>query len=190
MFLGDFFLLPYEDASGNWWYISPLSGSLIKSPTKPKSRELPKKVLHALDACSNPYECIWTPNKANFKLKEENLRLPIKFDRLFFFLGNKNFLLSVIFSLINRPLVKNSLEAFSLISELPNYKDTIADKCLQRSLLAAKISGSFPSRGVIFIGAEISSGEMHAWIMESNLQPDFEDRSWINYRPLLAITKI
>jgi len=29
---------------------------------------------------------------------------------------------------------------------------------------------------------------MHAWIIENNSQPDFEDRAWINYRPLLAIT--
>jgi len=41
---------------------------------------------------------------------------------------------------------------------------------------------------VLFIGAEIATYNMHAWIIEDNEQPDFEDRVWINYRPLLAIT--
>ena len=27
---------------------------------------------------------------------------------------------------------------------------------------------------------------MHAWIIESNCNPDFQDREWIMYKPLLA----
>jgi hypothetical protein len=59
---------------------------------------------------------------------------------------------------------------------------------LQRCLLAAKISSSFKKNGVLFIGFSSSIKDMHAWIIEGNIQPDFDDRVWINYKPLLAIT--
>ena len=59
--------------------------------------------------------------------------------------------------------------------------------CLQRSLLVAKVSRSFETRGVIFIGATLHTGDMHAWIIEDNEQPDADDRDWVNYRPLLAL---
>lgn len=187
---GDFFLLPYQDESGFWWYISPWSGSLIRSPSKPALNKIPKKIISAIESCNNPYECQWNPEKQTTDLKTHSLLTANKFDKRFFLLGNSLFYFSVLYSKIHRPIVSSSKEAFSLISELPSHRDSIADKCLQRSLLAAKISASFPSSGVIFIGAEISSGEMHAWIIENNCQPDFEDRSWINYRPLLAITRV
>ena len=59
--------------------------------------------------------------------------------------------------------------------------------CLQRAFLASKISKSFEANGVIFIGAFLPTGDMHAWIIENGIQPDSDDRGWINYRPLLAL---
>jgi hypothetical protein len=55
-------------------------------------------------------------------------------------------------------------------------------------LTVAKCSNSFKKNGVIFIGAHLPLKDMHAWIIEGNHQPDNEDRQWINYVPLMAIT--
>jgi hypothetical protein len=81
----------------------------------------------------------------------------------------------------------NTRLAFSAVSQLPGHKDSNNDRCLQRSLLVAKTSKSFSQSGVLFIGAEFSTGEMHAWVIENQAQPDPDDRTWINYRPLLAL---
>jgi hypothetical protein len=104
-----------------------------------------------------------------------------------FALGNTRFLASVFYAGWNVGLFENTRLAFAAVANLPGHKDSTNDRCLQRSLLAAKISKSFKNSGLLFIGAEFSTGEMHAWIIENGEQPDSDDRTWINYRPLLAI---
>ena len=47
---------------------------------------------------------------------------------------------------------------------------------------------NFKKNGVLFIGAQLPLKSLHAWIIEDNFQPDRDDRQWINYRPLLALT--
>jgi hypothetical protein len=187
--LGGFTLLPFQDQLEQWWYVSPFSGNLIKSTHRPLFFDKRShKINSALDLCVDPYGCEWSPER-NIVNPSKEVRLQIfNANRLFFQLGNRNFFLSVLYSKIRIPIFEKTQDAFSFIAELDGHKNEIADRCLQRSLLAAKISKSFKEKGVILIGAEISSGEMHAWILEDNCQPDFEDRSWINYRPLLAIT--
>jgi hypothetical protein len=187
MGLGGFYLLPFQDSGGSWWYISPWTGNLIKSSEKPIARKKNSRISAALNSCFSPFDCNWNPNPKKVSLSKKNNNLINKANKKLFLLGNNRFFLSVIYSRFRIPIFKNTREAFSHIANIPGHKDMIADRCLQRSLLAAKISQSFKLNGVLFIGAEISSGEMHAWIIEENMQPDFEDRSWINYRPLLAI---
>jgi len=105
----------------------------------------------------------------------------------FFSLGNRRFLASIIYSSLGSRIFENTKIAFSAIAKLPGHMDSLNDRCFQRSLLAAKTSLSFSRHGVLLIGAEFSSGEMHAWIIENGEQPDPDDRTWINFRPLLAI---
>jgi hypothetical protein len=76
-------------------------------------------------------------------------------------------------------------QAISKITEL--YFADAGSDCLQKTLLAAKTSRSFASDGVLFIGANLPTGHMHAWIIEKNTQPDPVDRHWISYQPLFAI---
>lgn len=75
----------------------------------------------------------------------------------------------------------------AVVGGLPDQQVNRTSLCLQRSLLVAKVSQSFKERGVIFVGASLHTGDMHAWIIEDGEQPDAEDRDWVNYRPLLAL---
>ena len=77
-------------------------------------------------------------------------------------------------------------EAITYINSLPPQVELKHRLCLQRAFLSSKISKSFIKEGVIFIGAFLPTGDMHAWIIENGVQPDFDDRGWVNYRPLLA----
>lgn len=175
--------LPHYE-NGSWWYISPISGSLIRSAVPPPfgGGALPQKVIKALSLCDEPYKCNWDPMFASGFCSDKLAQIESKLR----WLGNGNFLLSIIYSSFSNELFDDTKTAFGAISKLPSFVDRRSDQCFLRSLLAAKTSRSFVEDGVFFVGAELSSGEMHAWILESDSQPDHEDRSWVNYRPLLA----
>ncbi len=182
-----FYSLPFHD--GNFlWEISALNGSLLRSEHPSfKRKKLPLKLEKALESINYPYQIKWDFSPSLSEISTINKNKIDKYNRFFFTLSNNRFFLSIFYSLINVKIFQTTREAFSYISTLPNHKYG-SENCFQRSLLAAKISASFKKSGVIFIGAEISTYNMHAWIIEDNEQPDFEDRVWINYKPLLAIT--
>jgi hypothetical protein len=182
--------LPHRQ-DGEWWFISPWSGSLFRSALPPvwaESENLSPRVEAALAICNEPYSCRWSPDLDHPHITiRKNLHLNW-LAKFFIFLGNERFFLSTTCADYNLGLFDTTRQAFAAISALQglSWSD---DACLQRSLLAAMTSRSFVSLGVLFVGAELSTGEMHAWIIENGEQPDSEDRSWINYRPLLAIYK-
>ena len=175
--------LPHKENDA-WWYISPFSGSLIKASSPPPfgGGNLPAKLKEALACCDDPYKCNWYPEVTVTKAESALSRYECKLR----WLGNHNFLFSFVYASWSACLYKDTKEAFAAISNLPSFQSRRADQCFLRSLLAAKTSRSFAKSGVLFIGAELSSGEMHAWILECGSQPDHEDRAWVNYRPLLA----
>ena len=178
--------LPFH--GDGWWYISRFTGSLLHSTHPPPFIGRPiASVIQALEYCNDPYQCEWTPNTDTKKLSIAEMKCLTRADEALFKLGNSNFLLSILYSGLKEPIFDTTKQAFSAIANLPNHQGEVLDKCFQRTLLAAKTSRSFSHGGVIFIGADLSSLEMHAWIIENGQQPDHEDRSWINYRPLLAI---
>jgi hypothetical protein len=181
-----FYRLPYYDGKFQW-EISPLTGNLLKSKyTFFEEKNLPIKIKQALFCIDQPYNVKWS-HLPRFPEIEHSKKDEISsFNRTLFKLGNKNFLLSILYSFYTSSKFKTTTEAFSFISTLENHHYG-SENCFQRSLLAAKISRSFKDKGVLFIGAEICSFNMHAWVIEEDSQPDFEDRVWINYRPLLAI---
>ena len=177
---------------GYWWSISPLTGSLVRSNHNPclfKTR-VPEIVQRALSCCDEPYSCNWSPETITFQLSSKNVSSLEKMNSRLHRIGNKRFLLSYLYAGKSAPLFEDTKEAISAISLLPQQVTARADHCLQRSLLAAKTSKSFAKDGVLFIGASIASADMHAWIIEAGCQPDFEDRNWINFQPLLAIISI
>jgi hypothetical protein len=180
--------LPYFQ-DDHWWYISRWSGSLFSSDYLPPFAQgsPSQKVRNALATCDNPLTCRWSsrhesPRSGSF----DEVRLA-RMNRRFFQLGNRRFLASILYAGWGAGIFSSSRLAFSAVAQLTGHKDSPNDRCLQRSLLVAKSSKSFRCSGVLFIGAEFSTGEMHAWIIEDGEQPDQEDRTWINYRPLLAI---
>lgn len=164
------------------------SGSLFRSPRRPflAPSKIAPKVRDALAICDAPYSCRWSPCRDELAVELDHHLLLCAYSKNLIRMGNQRFLLSTIYAWRNVGIFENTRHAFSAISRLPEFRG-VEDRCLQRSLLAAKTSKTFKQLGVLFIGAELSSGEMHAWIIESGEQPDSEDRTWINYRPLLAL---
>jgi hypothetical protein len=182
-----FYRLPYHDGIF-FWEISPLNGNLLRSKhPSPKIKKNPHKVEDALASINFPYQIKWDSAPLKKEISNSNKNKINIYNNFFFKLNNNRFFLSIAYSFVNATKFQTTREAFSYISTLPLHKYG-GENCFQRSLLAAKISASFKQKGVLFIGAEIATFNMHAWIIEDNEQPDFEDRVWINYRPLLAIT--
>jgi len=172
---------------GKYFFISPFTGNLCSSDKPIETKLSSALVANSLSFCDNPYllEPIQYSQINNIEYKSIN-KLN-KYNKLFMYLGNKRFLLSILYSYINAPLFKNTIEAYDNISLLDNHLNNYDTLCLQRALLAAKTSKTFKKYGTLFIGATLPTWNMHAWIIEGNMQPDRNDRIWIMYRPLLAI---
>jgi Transglutaminase-like superfamily len=173
-----------------WWSVCPLTGGLIRHAVDLlPNREfdpVPAIVHSALRYCDNPFAVI-PPLRL-----EEAVRVPDAFQRKvatwhrrLLHLGNSRFLLSVIYAGFRKLVFEDSRSAVQTICCFPEQFD--GDRCLQRSLLIAKTSRSFQATGVLFIGAQLPTVQMHAWVIDGGLQPDEQDRIWINYRPLLAL---
>lgn len=179
--------LPYFDGN-NLWSICPFTGSLLKVITKKKHNHIsiPTKVSRAIKYCNQPYLC-----KVNdeIKMSQGNLKLLNKLNKMhnrLLKISNNRFYITRLYSSLKNPLFENTSEAITCINLLPLQVELKHQLCLQRAFLAAKTSKSFTKDGVIFIGAFLPTGDMHAWIIENDVQPDYDDRGWINYRPLLA----
>lgn len=179
--------IPYFD--GEYYFeINPFTGNLIRHKNKIGSPSFPKKVIDALFICDNPY--LISPHERDIDdtiLDPHEINTLRRMHNMFMKIGNKRFYFSLVYSKIKKNIFDNTKLALSSIST--NITDQIERRnelCLQRSLLAVKTSKSFRHSGVLFIGASLPTGNMHAWIIESNCNPDRKDREWIMYRPLIA----
>jgi hypothetical protein len=182
------FELPGE-AYGHMWSIRRFSGDLVQyhATTTRQSQQLPQKVLEALKCCAFPFDCVPSITGAEscstIELKPRLISMHQKLLKL----GNHRFLLSRLYASHRVTMFADTREAMNAIAQLPEQRAQHHQLCLQRTLLAAKTSKTFAANGVIFIGAFLPTTSMHAWIIESGRQPDTYDRTWINYRPLLAL---
>lgn len=184
--------LPFEE-DGSWWTICSITGSLIRHPSKPKDvfDRIPLIVKKALTVCDDPYICKWThkiSDKSQDLNSEKQAALVKMHDRLLR-ISSKRFFMSRLYASLRRPMFETTYQAMASISQIPEQFHNREERCLQRSLLAAKTSKSFQEQGVLFIGAMTTNSDMHAWIIENESQPDHEDRGWVNYRPLLALVQ-
>lgn len=59
--------------------------------------------------------------------------------------------------------------------------------CLPRSVFIATTSKRFKEHGTMYIGIFLPSRNMHAWVIEDNLQTDEWDNCWILYQPLIMM---
>jgi hypothetical protein len=174
---------------GYCWSISPLTGSLLRHSSQPKKKlHIPKAVCSGLDICNEPYKCAWGPISSHAKLDASHDIVIRKYNNVLHAIGSKFFLLSRFYAGLSDNIFEDTRQAFGFIAKLPEQISGRENNCLQRTLLAAKTSNSFKKEGVIFIGAQIAASTMHSWIIENGAQPDHQDRIWINYRPLLALT--
>ena len=169
------------------WSICPYTGSLVyeKLTNGNSKTRLPNKVVDALEYCNNPYKCKFN-SEPEIGFPEDRQNRLIGIYKRFVKIGNNRFFFNRVYTSFKKYLFTDTSQAIVNISYLPINADLKRQMCLQRTFLAAKISESFESKGVIFIGAFLPTGDMHAWIIEDGTQPDYNDRVWINYRPLLA----
>ena len=171
------------------WTICPITGSLLRTKVNTDEQQknnIPLKVLKALECCNQPYLC-----RSNNDLKPQQSKLKLnqqinKMHEILLMIGNSRFYLSRLYSCFKQDVFQTTDQALFQINSLDKQIEFKHHLCLQRAFLASKISKSFEANGVIFIGAFLPTGDMHAWIIENGIQPDFDDRGWINYRPLLA----
>ena len=178
-------------AYGHTWSISPFTGNLLLHNAELNlNQKIPLKVAEALDYCNHPYKLkpIEKENE-NFVDKFSNKEIDelIKIYKRFDKIGRQNFYLSFLYAGIKHKCFDDTSVLMSLINHIQTNEQKI-NGCLQKSLCAAKLSKNF-SNGVVFIGALLPLGQMHAWVIEDGVQPDINDRGWINYRPLLALTE-
>jgi hypothetical protein len=171
---------------GKFYHISPYTGNLIQTTTNLFiNYSVNPKVHDSIFFCNNPY-LLENPENSNHELLKTVYKKIDNFHDVLIKLDNKRFLLSRLYTNIHVPLFENTYQAFLTISSIPLQREYKGKLCLQRTILAAKTSKSFVKNGVLFIGALLPTGSMHAWIIESGTQPDIEDREWIMYKPLIA----
>ncbi len=181
-------VLPFREKN-HCFYISPFSGKLYKLNDHIfRHQKIDDKLKIAINTVDNPYSIeALRPNTFPKEIAINVFKKLSHFNDILLKLGNKNFFLSRIYASFNYILFDDSVEAFDAISKIETHIKNKNDLCLQRSLLVMKTSKSFKNNGVLFIGASLTSGKMHAWIIENGVQPDRLDRNWIMFRPLLAL---
>jgi len=179
--------IPYNN--GEFQYeIHPYWGDLMEYRPEPKTSVLPKKVSNALILCDKPYSLRIIDMQVELLKIEHDVCSKLKrMHKILMLLGNNRFYVSLLYSKFRNSLFDNTQTAFKFIANcVTDQIEKRNELCFQRCLLAIKTSRSFKESGVLFIGASLPTGNMHAWIIESNCNPDFQDREWIMYRPLLA----
>jgi len=181
--------LPYYEGD-IIWTVCPITGSLLKTNMHKNEKmkmKIPLKVLKAIEFCNQPYSCCL--NNDSKEVQPRELKLVEKTNKIHEILlkiGNNRFYLTRLYSSFKHELFNTTVESIFQINSIEIQIELKHRLCLQRAFLAAKISKSFENNGVLFIGAFLPTGDMHAWIIENGVQPDSDDRGWINYRPLLA----
>ncbi len=181
---------------GGGWAIHPLTGSLLKTSLESVNRfsssKVPQKIDIALKQVNQPY-LLKAPlsihpvsNFVNLNLSSKEIYLKNKFENLKLS-KSLNFYLALLYAGIPSICFENSRQAFATLNSFPF--ELTRDSCLEKCLTVAKCSASFRDKGVLFIGAHLPLQAMHAWIIEDDYQPDEADRQWINYLPLMAITR-
>jgi len=176
-----------------WTYtIRPFQGSLVRYRDNSNKRflkknsSIPYRIHENLLVCDKPFLARkselspWKKNLDEISQLQSYYSTALK-------IGINHFALLRFYSALKVPIFETTEQALTAISYLPNEKENYIKTCLIRTIVAAKLSKSFSKNGVIFIGASLPLGQMHAWIMENQNNPDKFDRNWINYHPLLAL---
>jgi len=180
---------------GCGWAIHPLSGSLLKTSVDNVDRfrgsELPLIVINSLNHCDKPYSLspsLGSSAKSrspNLVKSDPSFQIQNHFQKIKRY-RSLNFYASILYASITRTCFMDSKEAFAALNAL--NEDVTHNSCLEKCLTVAKCSASFREKGVLLIGAHLPLQAMHAWIIEDDCQPDGDDRQWINFMPLMAIS--
>jgi hypothetical protein len=177
----------YREAA---WFLNPLTGALHQANAgdvhKFQTKQLPTKVLQALEYCDTPFSLAPPDINQRHALRPHQTQTLKKiYDRVLS-IRQINYWLVKQYASLHRPIFEDSLQAFHALKELNISVQTDYKGCLNRTLAVAKTSVRFKKSGVLFIGADLPLNNLHAWIIEENYQADPWDRDWINYMPLAA----
>ena len=180
---------------GSGWAIHPLSGALLKTSVESVERfcndRLPPIVNSGLKQCDNPYLLTPPSNSLSDEKsgwsedKPASQRIHDQFKKMKGW-RSLNFYAAILYASIPSICFQNSRDAFVALNS--QSEQLTRDTCLEKCLTIAKCSASFRNNGVLFIGAHLPLQAMHAWIIEDGYQPDDDDRQWVNFLPLMAIT--
>lgn len=175
---------------GSGWFLHPLTGNLHQTDLKDlqsfRAKELPQKILDAMEYCNNPYDLLPPDFNSSSYIGEKKLSALEKYYGRILFFRRLNYWLVTQYAAYSKPLFQDSLQAFNGLRGLNLSAKTDREGCLNRTLAVAKSSVEFKKSGVLFIGADLPHTSLHAWIIEQNYQPDPWDREWINYLPIAA----
>lgn len=169
------------------FFLEQLTGNLLVKNTKQDQEELceihEEKVRKALDYCRMPYALTKCSKAFSNTTTTPYIRL---YSRCLIQACKSSFWLARASTRLAKPVFQSTQEAMDEFRRLyPG--DVQRDMCLPRALFAASTSLTFREKGVIFIGVFLPSRNMHAWIIENGMQPDFNDSTWINYQPMAAL---
>lgn len=147
---------------------------------------LPKHVVNGLKLVDYPYELL-IQAEIN-KLKLANRKLIKFYAQLLVWLSKKSFFAAYLISKVRIPVFEDGIEAIEFFRALPL---TIKQKdlCLPRSLFVSATSKKFKVSGYMFIGVFLPINQMHAWVIEDNIQVDIKDDIWTLYKPVAVICR-
>lgn len=181
--------MPYQtlpiNHNNSIYFFERISGTLLLKQNNhvDKHSELNEKVADALFLVNQPYQ-LQKIEKAHESITHIPFLIKL-FAKLLVFICKHSFFVGSFFSLFSIRCFQSTQEALVAFQTIfPPEKQK--DLCYPRSLFAASLSKSFPSKGVMFIGVFLPSKLMHAWIIENGTQPDPYDTMWINFQPVAA----
>ena len=174
----------------NIFYFNKYLGLLLSRKETSKDIQeketIPERVLSDYLLVLQPYKLA----VANNLFVNEKVSFAAKiYAKLMVFACKHSFYLASLIT--NLPFIKFNDTKQALQVFLQLFPNTIQQRtlCLSRTLFVAATSKSFKKSGTAFIGVFLPSRKMHAWIIESNGNPDPFDDMWLLYQPVIAIIK-
>ena len=163
---------------GAFWYFNKWIGVTYSSRCKKKCSEaqLPKEIV-------NPF-LVRTRKESPVNVKVSLLLY--KYALVLVWTSKHCYPIVYILSHLRLNIFENAQQASWVFQQITQgYQQKLL--CLPRSVFVATTSKRFKEHGTLYIGVFLPSRNMHAWIIEDNMQTDEWDNYWILYQPLIMM---
>lgn len=150
---------------------------------------LENQSLSKCNAIDNPNssDCVNNPFMV-LERKERNVsdikisRLCKLYAKLVVLLCARCYPLAYLLSHLRMPIFSDAGDANLAFRKMIGGKQNLL--CLPRAIFIATTSKKFKKYGTMFIGCFFPSRNLHAWVIEENMQADIFDKYWILYTPV------